>query len=158
MCVDLSKVNRFVLRERYQSLAPAEAVADITANEAKYYTIIDAAKGYHRCPLAEESQELTTFITPFGRFKYLRAPYGLLSIAEHYNRRMAEALESLTGYRRIVDDIIIYDKDPQQHIKHVKQFLQRCEDKKISINRNKWQFCQSQVKFAGFHLTPEETR
>ena len=35
MCVDLSKLNRFVLRERYQSPAPAEAVADITANEAK---------------------------------------------------------------------------------------------------------------------------
>ena len=35
MCVDLSKLNHFVLRERYQSPAPAEAVADITANEAK---------------------------------------------------------------------------------------------------------------------------
>ena len=44
MCVDLSKLNRFVLRERYQSPAPAEAVADITANEAKYFTVIDATK------------------------------------------------------------------------------------------------------------------
>ena len=155
MCVDLSKLNRFILRERYQSPAPAEAVADITANEAKYFTVIDATKGYHQCPLAEDSQELTTFITPFGRFKYLRAPYGLSSIAEHYNWRMAEALEGLTGYRRIVDDIVIYDKDPQQHVMHVKQFLQRCKDKKISLNRDKWQFCQSEVKFAGFHLTPE---
>ena len=32
---------------------------------------------------------------PYGRFKYSRAPYGLSSIAEHYNRRMAEALELL---------------------------------------------------------------
>ena len=68
---------------------------------------------------------------------------------------MAEALEGLTGYCRIVDDIVIYDKDPQQHVMHVKQFLQRCKDKKISINRDKWQFCQSEVKFAEFHLTPE---
>ena len=65
---------------------------------------------------------------------------------------MAEALEGLKGYCRIVDDIVIYDKDPQQHINHVKQFLQQCKDKKISINRDKW---QSQVKFTGFHLTPE---
>lgn len=68
---------------------------------------------------------------------------------------MVEALEGLSGYHRIVDDIIIYDKDPQQHIEHVRQFLQRCKDKKISINRDKWQFCQRQVKFAGFHLIPE---
>ena len=57
MCVDLSKFNRFVLRERYQSPAPAEAVADITANEAKYFTVMDATKGYHQCPLAKDSQE-----------------------------------------------------------------------------------------------------
>ena len=101
------------------------------------------------------SRELTTFITPFGRFKYLCAPDGLSSIEEDYNRRMAEAFEGLTGYCRIVDDILIYDKDPQQHVIHVKQLLQWYKDKKISPNRNKWQFCQSQVNFVGFHITPE---
>jgi len=154
MCVDLSKLNKFVVRERYQSPTPAEAVADIAAEDAQYFTIIDAAKGYHQCPLAEESQELTTFITPFGRFKFLRAPYGLSSIAEHYNRRMAEALEGLHGYRRIVDDIVIYDKDPVQHVVHVREFLQRCKEKQISINREKWKFCQQEITFAGFRLSP----
>ena len=104
MCVDLSRLNRYVKRERYQSLTPAEAVADIAAEEAHYFTVLDAMKGYHQCPLDEESQVLTTFITPHGCFKYLRAPYGLSSIAEHYNRRMAEAFEGLSGFRRIVDD------------------------------------------------------
>jgi len=37
MCVDLSHLNR----ERYQSLTPAEAVADI----AKVFTVLDALKG-----------------------------------------------------------------------------------------------------------------
>ena len=59
-------------------------------------------------PLNPQSQSLTTFITPFGRFKYLRAPYGISSIPEHYDRRMAEAFSGLTGFRRIVDDIVIY--------------------------------------------------
>ena len=35
MCVDLSHLNKYVLRERYQSMTPAQAVADIAANEAK---------------------------------------------------------------------------------------------------------------------------
>ena len=35
--------------------------------KAKYFTVFDALKGYHQCPLDEESQKLTTFITPFGR-------------------------------------------------------------------------------------------
>ena len=94
----------------------AEAVTNITASEAKNFTVMDATKEYHQCPLAEDSQKLTTFITLFGQFKYLHAPHSLSSIAEHYNRRMAEALEGLSGYHRIADDIVIYDKDPQQHV------------------------------------------
>ena len=38
MCVDLSCLNRFVKRERYQSATPAQAVADIAAGSAKIFT------------------------------------------------------------------------------------------------------------------------
>ena len=154
MCVDLSKLNKFVRRERYPSTTPAEAVADITQSKAKYFTVFDALKGYHQCPLDEESQKLTTFITPFGRFKYLRAPYGISSISEHYNRRMDEAFAGLNDFRKIVDDVIIFDSDPQKHVQHVRQILRRCEEKKISLNREKFQFCQPKAHFAGFTLTP----
>ena len=122
MCVDLSCLNRYVQREHYQSLTPAEAVEDIAASKAKYFTIIDAAKGYHQCPLDKASQLHATFIMPFGCFKYFRASYGLSSIAEHYNRRMAEAFEGLTGFKRVVDDVVIYDKDRTSHVAHVQQF------------------------------------
>ncbi len=88
MCVDLSHLNRYVKRERYHSATPAQAVADIIAENARIFTKLDVMKGYHQCPLDEESQDLTTFITPFGRFKFLRAPYGISPISEHYNRRM----------------------------------------------------------------------
>ena len=71
LCVDLFRLNKFVQRERYQSDTPAQAVVDIAAENAKVFTKLDALKGYHQCPLDEESQLLTTFITPFGRFKFL---------------------------------------------------------------------------------------
>ena len=155
MCVDLSHLNRFVQRERYQSLTPAQAVADIVANDAKCFTVLDAMKGYHQCALDKESQLLTTFITPFGRFKYLRAPYGICSISEHYDRRMAEAFAGLTGFRRIVDDIVIYDGDAATHADHVRQFLKRCEEHNIALNLSKCNFCQTRVTFAGFILSAE---
>ena len=95
---------------------------------------------------------MTTFITPFGSFKYLRAPYGISSISEHYNRRMAEAFTGLSGFRRIVDDIIIYDNDATEHAHHVKAFLQRCADRQIALNLDKCHFFQEEVTFAGFKL------
>ena len=105
LCVDLSRLNRYVRRERYQSSSQAQAVADIAADKAKVFTTLDAMKGYHQCPLDKESQNLTTFITPFGRFKFLRAPYGISSISEHYNRRMDEAFQDYQA----INDVVIYD-------------------------------------------------
>ena len=155
MCVDLSRLNKFVKRERYQSTTPAQAVADIAAQNARVFTKLDALKGCHQCPMDEESQLLTTFITPFGRFKFRRAPYGISSISEHYNHRMDEAFAGLSGYRRIVDDVVIYDSDVTQHTTHVREFLQRCAERKIILNNDKWEFAKSQVTFAGFILSEQ---
>ena len=153
MCVDLSHLNRFVIHERYQSPTPAQAVSDIAASEAKIFTVLDTLKGYHQCPLDKDSQTLTTFITPFGRYRYLRAPYGISSISEHYNRRMAEAFKGLSGFRRIVDDFVIYDNNITDHISHVQQFLQRCMDNNIALNVDKCQFFRTQLTFTGFQLS-----
>jgi len=90
---------------------------------------------------------------PFGRFKYLRGPYGICSISEHYDRSMAEAFAGLTGFRRVVDDIIIYDEDEIEHTAHVQQFLKRCLDKQIALNSDKCKFSQTSVTFAGFTLS-----
>ena len=155
MCVDLSHLNRFVIRKRYQSPTPAHAVADITSSEAKIFTVLDALKGYHQCPLDQDSQILTTFITPFGRYKYLRTPYGISSISEHYKCRMTEAFSGLSGFRRIVDDFVIYDSNIADHTNHVQQFLQRCVDHNIALNVDKCQFFKTQVTFAGFQLSSD---
>ena len=42
MCVDLSRLNKYVRRERYQSATTAQAIADIAANNAKGFIKLDA--------------------------------------------------------------------------------------------------------------------
>ena len=60
MCMDLSRLSRYVKRERYQSPIPAEAVADIAADETRYFTVLDARKGCHQClRRAKHSQHLS---------------------------------------------------------------------------------------------------
>ena len=125
-------------------------MADIATSDAKIFTILDALKGYHQCPLDADSQALTTFITPLSRYKYLQAPYGISSISEHYNRRITEAFSGLSGFRRIVDDFVIYDNNVTDH---VEQFMQRCVENNIALNMQKCQFFKAQVTFAGFQLS-----
>ena len=127
--------------------------ADIAAANAKYFTVLDAMKGYHQCLLDQDSQLLTAFIIPFGRFKYLHAPYGISSISEHYNHHIGEASADLLRFRRIVNDIVIYDGD--DHIAHVREFVQHCADKQIALNPQKCILGATEVTFAGFRLSQE---
>ena len=89
--VDLSRLNGYVKRERYQSPTPLEAIAGIAAEEATYFTDMDVVQPYHQLPLDVGSHTLTTFITTFGHFRYLTALYSLSSTADHCNYQVSEA-------------------------------------------------------------------
>ncbi len=156
--IDLIKLNKYVKRERYLSSTPIQEIMTISEGGAKYYTSVDAMKGYHQCELEESSQDLTTFITPFGRFKFLRAPYGICSISEHYNRRMDEAFKEMKNIKKVVDDVLIYDKTWDEHVDHVRQVLSCCRDKGISLNKDKFCFGEKEVLFAGYHISEKGYR
>jgi len=57
----------------------------------------------------------------------------------------------------VADHKIFFDQDLQQYVIHVKQFLQRCKERPISISKEKWKFCCTEVTFMGFHLPQMST-
>ena len=75
ICVDLTKLNKYVKRPIHPGPSPNEDVSDIPPKQ-RYFTTMDALKGYWQIPLSEEAQPLTTFITPWGRYMFCRAPMG----------------------------------------------------------------------------------
>ena len=83
--VDLSPLNKFCQREVYSSESPFFLARRIPKGTWK--TVTDAWNGYHSVPLRETDRHLTTFITPFGRWRYTRAPQGYLSSGDGYNKR-----------------------------------------------------------------------
>ena len=65
ICVDLTKLNKYVERPVYPTKSPKEAVKNIKPNSL-YFTTMDAKHGYWQVPLEEKSQNLTNFLTPWG--------------------------------------------------------------------------------------------
>ncbi|KAL1265235.1 hypothetical protein QQF64_003262 [Cirrhinus molitorella] len=65
ICVDLSKLNESVRREKY-ILPAVEQTLGMLAG-AQIFSKLDANMGFWQIPLSEESAWYTTFITPFGR-------------------------------------------------------------------------------------------
>ena len=129
-----------------------DVVPSIQANDAHLFSSFDAWKGYHQIELAEESKHLTTFLTTFGRSQYERAPFGINSISEHYNR-MSEELHDLANTKKIVDDNIVYSSNSlAQYTALVKKFLTRCREARICLQRNNFIFAQPEITFAGIVL------
>ena len=82
------------------------------------------------------SKDLTTFITQFGRYRYERAPFGLSSIPEDFNRRTEEELRGFEC-TRMDDDVLIYASSPEDHLRKVDQFLQRRRERNIQLHGEK---------------------
>lgn len=110
---------------------------------------LDAKSGFHQVRLSESCQELTTFITPFGRYCYRRLPFGITSAPEVFQRQMSWILEGLEGCVNMVDDILVFGRDRSEHDSRLQAVLRKLEQAGITLNASKCSFGVSSVKFLG---------
>lgn len=80
ICLDPRDLNRAILREHY----PLPTIEDVATrlHGAKVFTVLDVSKGFWHVELDEPSSFLTTFHTPFGRYRWRRMPFGISSAPE----------------------------------------------------------------------------
>ena len=95
------------------------------------FSTLDAKSSFWKNPLHKDSSELTTFTTPFGRFRFLRMPFGISSASEVFQYTMEQIF---AGYpcAVIVDDIIVGGNGEEQHYENLKKILNRARE----VNRS----------------------
>ena len=147
ICVDLTKLNESVRRERYEMPSVDYTLGQLAG--AKIFSKLDANSGFWQVPLSEESTLLTTFITPFGRFAFRRLPFGISSAPEHYQRRMSAILEGIPGVLCQMDDVLVFGATRPQHDQRLHEVLSRLQQAKVTLNTKKCQFSIQHVTFLG---------
>lgn len=78
-------------------------------NNVKVMSTVDMRQAFWMLKLDRESSMLTTFETPFGRYRWLRLPMGLSVSPEIFASRIQAALSGLKGVHCIADDILVTD-------------------------------------------------
>jgi predicted aspartyl protease len=152
MCVDLTRLNDSVLREQYTLPAIDQMLARMTG--AKLFSKLDCNSGFYQMPLSPESQLLTTFTTPFGRFCYQRLPFGHCSASEVYQRKICDLIDGLDGVLCLIDDVLIFGETKAQHDARLHEVLQRFRQANITLN-DKCEFAKQRIKFAGHIISAE---
>ena len=90
MCVEIKGLNENMLREAHPIRGVDDTFAQLTA--ATVFSNLDTNSGFWQTPLSEDSQSLTTFITPFGRYCFNKLPFGIRSAPELFQSQMNKIL------------------------------------------------------------------
>ena len=117
-CIDLRKLNARTIKDA-QTLPRIEDSLD-SLGGAVIFTSLDLKIGYWQVELDEESIPLTAFtVGPLGFYECLRMPFGLTNAPATFQRLMESCLGDLHLNWCIIylDDIIVYSKTPEEHIK-----------------------------------------
>ena len=157
ICIDPQALNAALKRE----LHPLPVIDDILLelSKARIFSKFDLRNGYWQCELDSESSMLTTFQTPFGRYRWERLPFGLAVSSEIFQKRLMTALEGLSGTVCVADDILVFgvgenDKEAEiDHERKLEALLERCEKIGIKLNREKTEMRKKEVAFLGHKIT-----
>ena len=154
--VDLQALNKYAIRETHHTQSPFHQARNVPANKLK--TVFDAWNGYHSVPIRKEDRHLTTFITPWGRYRYCSAPQGYISSGDGYSRRYDEIVADIPHKSKCIDDTVMWSNNITESYHQAVEWLDICGKNGIILNPQKFVFAQDTVEFAGFEISNNSVR
>jgi transposase InsO family protein len=159
ICLDPRDLNKAIKREHYPLPCIEEVVTRLT--DVKVFSVLDATKGFWQIELEDASSHLTTFNTPFGRFRWLRMPFGISSAPEVWQRRMHEFAEDLPGTEVIADDFLVCgrgmteEEANRDHDTNMLRLLEKARRVNLKLNPSKMKIKLDEAPFIGHVLTKD---
>ena len=122
-------------------------------NGATYFTTLDLRAGYHHTPLDKPSIPKTTFNSSFGKYKYVKVPFGLAQVPAYFQELMTGILKDFNFMIAYLDDIIIFSKTPQEHLSHIRKVFKKLRSGKLSMKMSKCNFFSKEIQYLGHILS-----
>ena len=136
---------------------PMPKVEDIFSqlNGAKYFSILYLRAGYHHIGLTTDLIPKTAFTSPFGKYEYIKVPFGLAQALAYFQELMTGVLKDLMFAMAYLDDIIIYSPTPEEHLEHIKTVFKKLRHAKLSMKLSKCHFFAKEIQYLGHILGVE---
>ena len=153
ICLNPSEtINKAIIRPVY----PIPTLEENTHrfNQAKIFSVFDNKDAFQTIELTEESSMLTTMHTPWGRYRWMRLPFGVSAAPEEFQRHLHDILCGIDGVVNIADDIIVKGRR-ETLTEATRDHDVTVNQHNLKINPDKIKFKTSTAPFMGHILTSE---
>jgi hypothetical protein len=154
--VDMTQLNKVSTRQTHHTVPPFKQALAVPRNTIK--TTMDAWNGYHSVTIDAADRHLTTFITPWGRYRYRTAPQGYMASGDAYTHRYDQITADIPNHSRCVDDTILWSMSIDESFHQTTAYMSLVGTKGIVLNPDKFHFGKDTVEFAGFVITPDSVK
>ncbi|GJV00722.1 putative reverse transcriptase domain-containing protein [Tanacetum coccineum] len=149
MCIDYRELNKLTVKNRYPLLRIDDLFDQLQGSSV--YSKIDLRSGYHQLRIKEEDIPITAFRTRYGHFEFQVMSFGLTNVPAVFMDLMNQVCKPYLDKFVIVfiDDILVYSKDEEEHVKHLKIILELLKKERLYAKFSKCDFWLDSVQFLG---------
>ena len=156
--IDYRALNEVTVKNKYP-LPLMDELFDRTQG-AQFFTSIDLRNGFHQIAIQPQDREKTAFRTRFGHFEYTVLPMGLCNAPGTFMQLMNQTFADMLDKCVLcfLDDILIFDRTEEEHVKHLREVLTRLRDQELYVKPSKCAFMQREVAFLGHRIGADGLR
>lgn len=112
---------------------------------SRYITSLNLSRGYWQVPMAEESHPLTSFVTPYGQYKFRVMAFGLNGAPATFQWLMDRVIQGLEWFSvAYIDDVVIYSTTWREHLTQIRTVLQQLHQAGLTTKPQKYQFAMKE--------------
>ena len=161
VCLNPKDLNAAIRHDDYKTPTVEEITHELAGSTC--FTKLDGTSSYLCIVLDYEPSLLTTFNTPWGRFRFVCLLWGLACAQDIFQCMMDQILTHCDGVIDIIDNVVMHGKDDKEHDKCLHKFMRITCEHGLIFNKDKCAVKQTFLVFLGCvydvkgaHLDPEK--